>query len=288
MKRIRLNRKPDSILCSDFHLREDTPTCWVGDFLQEQWSSLDFIYDLQDQYNCEVVHAGDLFHHWKPSPWLLSMTIQHLPKKFYTIFGQHDLPQHNLDLAEKCGIQTLHLAQALTILPGCHWGLTPEGYIPWHDKKLLVWHNMTYMVKPYPQAGGGFAVGKLMKHPQYDLIVTGDNHQSFCVEHEGRLLVNPGNLTRQVADQIDYQPRVALWYAEDNSIEWVNIPIKEGVISREHIDVKEQRDKRIEAFISKLDGEWEAGMSFEQNLEKFQKTNTVADNVMQIIYKAIE
>jgi len=83
------------------HLREDTPTCFIGDFQKEQWTAMDFISDLQEKYDCAVIHAGDLFHHWKPSPWLLSMAIQHLPKVFYTIYGQHDLPQHNTELMSK-------------------------------------------------------------------------------------------------------------------------------------------------------------------------------------------
>jgi DNA repair exonuclease SbcCD nuclease subunit len=288
MERVRINRKPSAILCSDFHLREDTPTCWTGDFQGEQWKAVDFIYDLQKKYDRDVIHAGDLFHHWKSSPWLLSMAIQHLPNKFWTIFGQHDLPQHNLELVEKCGVQTLHLAQSLTLLPGCHWGQEPEGYLPWYDKKLLIWHYLTYIKKPFPGATGGMAEGVLRKYSQFDLIVTGDNHASFTIEYQGRRLVNPGSLTRQTADQIDFQPRVALWYAEDNSIQWVNLPIKQDVISRGHIEVKEQRDKRIEAFISRLDSDWQVELSFEENLNRFFEANNIKESVKQIIYKSIE
>jgi hypothetical protein len=132
------------------------------------------------------------------------------------------------------------------------------------------------------------AEGILRKYPKFDLIVTGDNHTSFTIEYKGRRLVNPGNLTRQTADQINYKPRVALWYAEDNSIQWVNLPIQNDVITREYIDRKEQRDKRIEAFVSQLSEDWEKGVSFEQNLKSFQKTNNVDEDVMKIIYKAID
>jgi DNA repair exonuclease SbcCD nuclease subunit len=289
MQRTRQNNNPSLILCSDFHLREDTPTCWTGDFQKEQWDSIDFIYDLQTKHQCSVVHAGDLFHHWKPSPWLLSMAIQHLPKRFFTVFGQHDLPQHNLELVEKCGVQTLHLAQSLTLLPSCHFGQEPEGYLPWFNKKILVWHHMTYILPPFPGATEGQAQSVLRKYSKFDLIVTGDNHQSFYTEYKGQILINPGSLTRQTADQMDFQPRVALWYADTNTIEWVNIPIAKDVISREHIEHKEQRDARIDAFVSKLDGDWEVSMSFEQNLEEFlNKNNNVRDSVKEIIYKSIE
>lgn len=294
MERTKRNRIPNAILCSDFHLREDTPACWVGDFDEEQWNSVLFVNRLQKKYDCLVIHAGDLFHHWKPSPYLLTRTMKYLSKRFYTIYGQHDLPQHNLDLSIKSGICTLEQAGLLTVLKGVHWGQEPskevdESYITNFFKRILVWHHLTYLTKPFPGAEGGMAEGILRKYPQYDLIVTGDNHQSFTINYKGRILVNPGSLTRQTADQIDFNPRVYLWYAEDNMVEPVYIPnINPNAISREHLDRVEKRDSRIEAFISQLDNDWDVGISFEQNLEEFRKKNNVKDSVMQIIYKSIE
>ena len=292
MERRKVNKIPSAILTSDWHLREDTPTCWTGDFQIEQWKAVVFISQLQEKYNCVVLHAGDLFHHWKPSPWLLSQTIDLLPKEFYTVYGQHDLPQHNWELRGKTGIKTLEIAKRLKVLPGYHYGqviYTGANRIPISFfEKVLVWHHLTYLSKPFPGAEGGMAEGILRKYPQFSLIVTGDNHCSFSTEYKGRLLVNPGNITRQVADQADFQPRVALWYADTNTIQWVNLPKQEGVISREHIEVKEARDKRIEAFISQLDGNWEAELSFEENMERFFSVNDTLDSVKEIIYKSID
>lgn len=291
MERIKSNKVPTLILCSDFHLREDTPTCFTSDFQKEQWDAVDFISDIQEKHNCPVVHAGDLFHVWKSSPWLLRETMRHIPKMFGTIYGQHDLPSHNLQLVDKCGINVLEEAGKLTVLEGCHWGQTPETYKSpdfIKDKRVLIWHHLTYLTKPFPGAEGGMAEGLLRKYPQFSLIVTGDCHQSFTTEYQGRRLVNPGNLTRQTADQADFQPRVALWYSEDNSIEWVNLPIQEGVISREHLEIKEQRNARIDAFVSSLNGEYKTEMSFEDNLRNFLEVNPVRDSVKQIIYKNLE
>lgn len=294
MERIKPNRKPTLILCSDFHLREDTPVCFVGDFQKEQWDALQFIKDLQKKYECPIIHAGDLFHHWKPSPWLLTMTGQHIPDSFYSIIGQHDLPQHSLELLKKSGIYNLEKNNKLHILPFCHWGQIPEdwkdyeGSINMGSPKILVWHHLTYLTKPFPGATGGNATSILKKYPQYELILTGDNHCSFTVEYQGRRLVNPGNLTRQTADQADFQPRIALWFVEDNSIEWVNLPIQKDVISREHLQVKEQRDARIDAFVCSLNGDYKTEMSFVQNLDAFFGHNQVRESVKSIIYKSIE
>jgi predicted phosphodiesterase len=294
MERTKQIKKPSAILCADLHLREDTPICFTGDFQKEQWGALDFISELQRKYSVPVLCSGDVYDHWKPSPWLLSKTIEHIPDSFYTVLGNHDLPQHSMELFRKCGVYTLEKANKIHVLPFCHFGTSPdeykefEGSVNFGGPKILVWHHLTYLQKPYPEATGGMAEGLLMKYPKFSLIVTGDNHCSFSVQHEGRLLVNPGNLTRQVADQIDFQPRVALWYAEDNSITWVNLPIQEGVISRAHIEQKQERDERINAFVSSLEGDWKATMSFEDNLENFISANEVEKNVESIIFKAIE
>jgi len=285
MKRTKQNKKPDAILCGDFHLREDQPTCRTDDFQQAQWKKVSFVHHLQRQYDCPVIHSGDLFNHWKPSPFLLSQTIIHLPNNFQTIYGNHDLPQHNLDLAIKCGIYTLAEAGKLTILPYYHWGETPirlsEARV-----KIGVWHVMTHVGKvPFESTP---AERLLKKYDWFDLLLTGHNHQSFVVDWEGRLLVNPGSLTRQTADQIDHRPCVYLWYADTNTVEPVYLEIDKDVITREHIERAEKRDERIEAFVERLDTEFEAGVSFEENLEEFERKNKVRKSVMDIVYKAIE
>jgi DNA repair exonuclease SbcCD nuclease subunit len=296
MERTKVNRKPTAILTSDWHLREDQPICRTDDYWRVQWQKITYIRGLQELYRCLVIHAGDLFDKWKPSPWLLRQAIIHLPNKFNTVYGQHDLPQHSLKLVNKCGTNVLEAGKHLAVLPECHWGQSvPEdggmGFAcvnPYYRSRVLVWHHLTYQHKPFPGATGGLAIGVLKKYPQYDLIVTGDNHKSFVEEYQGRLLVNPGSLMRMDADQINHKPSVYLWYAEDNTVQRVHLPIQENVISREHIDVKAQRDKRIDAFVSRLDDDWEAKMSFEDNLEIFFTTNKIDEKIKQIIYKSLE
>ena len=285
---------PRFILTSDWHLREDTPTCFTGDWNHEQWKAVEVIRSLQAEYHCPILHAGDLFHHWKASPSLLTSAILYLPEGFHTVYGQHDLPQHNWDLRHKTGLRTLEAADRLTVLKECHYGQEPKKgslFLPGSGRTVLVWHHMTYINIPFPGATVGQAQGLLMKYPQFDLILTGDNHQTFTTSFEGRVLVNPGPITRQKADQINYKPRVALYYEEEGSegyIEWYYLPILDGVISRDHIEVSEQRDNRISAFISKLDDEWETELSFEDNLERFKSKNKINDKIMELVYKAIE
>ena len=289
MERGKVN-KPSAILCGDIHLREDVPVCRTDDYEEAQWRKLDFISDLQKQYDIPCIHSGDLYHHWKPSPYLLAKTMQHLPKNFITCLGNHDLPQHSLDLLEKCGVNVLEKAGFLTVT-GTHFGQTPTKatlLFPVNDSELLIWHVMNYQgKKPWPDCTDPTASAIIKKY-NYSLILTGDNHKTFVEEYEGRVLVNPGSMMRMTADQVDHKPCVFLWYAESNTVQQVFLPIEEGIISREHLDKKEERNERIDAFINRLNNDYKTELSFEANLNAFFQANEVKESVKQIIYKSIE
>lgn len=293
MKRVLKKKRPDLILTADWHLRETVPICRLDNFCEEtQWKKVKFVTDLQKEYDCPILHAGDLFDYWKPSPYLLSKTIEALPKKFYTVYGNHDLPQHNIELKEKSGVWTLQMAGSIQLnvfLPNVefiHWGEYPVNK---EHATLLVWHTFTFQGKePFPGCSSPTAKKLLKEYPQYDLIVTGDNHQSFVEEYQGRLLVNPGSIFRMDADQVDHKPCVFFYYADTNTVEPVYLPIENAVISREHIDVIKERDDRIQAFITQLDDNWEVGFSFEENIKQFEQKNNIRKSVMDIIYKALE
>jgi predicted phosphodiesterase len=295
------NKQPNAILCADMHLRETKPRARTDDYFPAQWEKVQFIKALQHKYECAVLHAGDLYDYWKPSPELTANTFRLIPNLFCTVYGQHDLPNHNLKLAHKSGLKPLWEVGFVDILEMCHYGQVPDGKqisMVIMNKKILIWHTLTYKdERPFPDHKGPSAMRLLKKYPDFDLIVTGDNHIPFVQEYEGRLLVNPGSMMRMTAAQIDHKPRVYLWYADSNTVEPVYLPIQEGVVTREHIDVKERREKRIDAFISKLKMDWEEtwgysmtsdGGGFENNLKAFFNANKTEQDIQDIIYKAID
>lgn len=282
-------KRADAILTGDWHLQEKQPIARTDNFWETQWKKLDFISNLQKKHDCPVMHSGDLFDHWKPSPELLAKAIEHLPKQFWTIIGNHDAPQHNLELFHKCGINVLEKAGVLTVLPGAHWRQDNIYPIEQNNKLIAVWHTMTYQgKKPWPDCTDPKAVKLLRKYSEYNLILTGHNHQSFVEYYEDRCLVNPGSIFRLTADQKDFKPRVFLWYADTNTVEPVYLPIEKDVISSEHLEVKKERNERIDSFVSTLDTDWKAKLSFEENLEKLKNKNKIRSAVMSIIYEALE
>ena len=291
---IPLLARPDLILTGDWHLREDQPVCRTDDFWSAQWRKVAEIAGLAREYDCPVIHAGDLFNVWKPSPFLLSNAISRLPRNFHTIFGNHDLPQHSINLYEKSGAHTIITAGMASIITGGgYWGGKPSCDDSGFDvggRRVLVWHVMTYPDKPpWPGCTDPSARDIQDGYNWFDLIVTGHNHQSFAVKNKsGNLLVNPGAITRQTADQADFKPCVYLWYAEQNEVAPYYLLIEKDVISREHLEHEAERHARIEAFISRLSGEYEVAVSFEENLRRWVAANKVSDSVMDIVWAAVE
>lgn len=291
MKRTKQIKTPDLILGADWHLREDQPVARTDNFWEAQWDKVDQVAALQKKFDCPVYHAGDLFHHWKPSPNLLSETIARLPDNFNTIVGQHDMPQHNMELMFKSGIHTLVKAKAINWLSeGGNFGQDPITHTIIKGKKVAMIHRFVWDGEKIPWPGCEELTARqvLAKYPQFDLIVTGDHHKPFIQALKGRLLVNCGQLSRQDAKAADYQPRVWLWYAETNTVEPYYLEHNLGVISRDHLDKIKERDERMEAFITRLSEDWEVGVSFEENLERFLGSNKTKMAVKELIYKAMD
>ena len=289
--------KPTALLTSCWHLRESQPTCRTDDFWEAQWRKVKFIKELQDEYSgCPILNSGDLFHHWKPSPRLISYCIDYLPF-MYIIPGNHDLPNHNLGLLEKSGLWTLEKAGKIKILQtelGKAWCLGEnewsevDGDTDFKGKSITIIHKLIN----HPQSST--TAKQLMNQLKgYDLILTGDNHQSFFVGYQyekdkDTLLINPGSLTRQTADQDKHVPTVFLWYAETNEFDTVPIPIEKDVISRDHLVKAEERDERMEAFVDRLDDDYEIELSFKKNLKSYFNSNRTHRAVKEMVWESAE
>lgn len=282
---------PSAIFTADWHLRETPPAFRSGEnFWGIQWKKVRTISQLQARFNCPVFHAGDLFHHWKASPFLLSMTIKNLPAQFFTVYGNHDLPQHNINLAGKSAIGTLEACEALTVLPGNHFGdKEPQTSIVIEGRKVMVWHVYNSLSKPF-WANESTWMAKRMAEAfsDQDVILTGDNHTPFVYSESPTLVVNPGPITRQATDMVSIHPRVYLWYAATNTVEAVKLPLNPLPLDTRNIAENRERNIRMEAFVDKLNKEWEVNVDFQENLKRFYSANKIEPEISQLIQSAIE
>jgi len=305
-----------AILCSDLHLRDDVPRCRLDDnYFETQMQKLRFIVDLSRSFRCPILCGGDVFDWWKVSPNLLNRTIRilRMGQEWFAVPGQHDLPRHNLSLVEKAGIwnlvyggmggfttildpsqdEIIHHPRGDISIRGVPYGGEPgdarkppsraSGAI---FRRVVILHRLCYReAPPYPGAPADGKAGWFFKTlPEADLILTGDNHQQFTMTEVGRLLVNPGSMMRMSADQVDHHPGVFLWKAGTNTVERVEIPHMTTDISREHLEDREKRDARIEAFVSRLTGTYEVEVNFRENLKRHLSANRIPRLIAEAVW----
>jgi predicted phosphodiesterase len=275
-----------AILFADLHLLENRPICRTDDIEITMINKLSFIQQLQIKHECPVFFSGDLTEKWKVSPWLISLALRYLPKHMIGVPGNHDLPAHNLNRLDESAYWALVSGGRIDdlsdgeeiewddmVVRGFPFGtkLMPTKPIKGMKQVAIVHHYVYKGRKPFP--GQLTGVTSLMRKLKgYDLILTGDNHLPFTHKSRGQLLVNPGSIFRWDADQIDDRPRVYLWY-DDNTIEPIFLPIEQGVISRDHIDIQNKRDERIVSFIARLNNQTDIGLSFKKNMDRFIREN---------------
>jgi predicted phosphodiesterase len=303
------HRKADAILSSDGHFRDDCPECRKeGEFFVARNRKVAFLKELQEKHDCVIIDGGDLFNKWQVSSELEGWSLLNLPNRIVTVPGNHDLPNHSIDLYKKSSLHVLEAAKKVTVLKNESVLILNESKRPaysvhgfpfggedeWVNRGTAVVIVHTYAAEAVPSFMEGYTPSQLLAAlPGYKLIVTGDHHASFVYkvnDRQGnkRLVVNPGSMMRTTADQVNYRPCVYLWYFDTNEVEPIYFPIEQGVVSREHIKKKEERNDRMEAFISRLNTDVEIGMSFENNMEKYIAKNKISSRTKELIWEAID
>lgn len=292
---------PIAILCADIHLRDTTPICRIDDYFESQQKKIDYIRELQDFIGVPIFCAGDLFHTAKSSPFLESWVIKNIPQNFYTIAGQHDLVNHRKELFNHSSIGVLNSSGSIIYLMRGMEGwvgincnkeisLFPDNTISDNLPIIRILLLHTFIRKPKDlqdkQIGGYPARKVLQDNPDFDIIVTGDNHKPFIVEYENRKLINCGSMMRMKTDQIDHKPRVYILY-NDLSVEEEYLPIKDNVIDDSHIQFVQERDYKMEEFVKRANSNFELGLDYKENIKAYFRNNKENDNVQNIVWRSM-
>ena len=231
------------ISIADLHLSENRPSCRTDDYIETQLSKLDYLCKLSSDDDNIMTVSGDFFDIPKPSLYFVHKIIKTLKKykiKIYCIPGQHDLPDHSIKDINKTGLGVLSAAGMVELilnpklpieiikdifLYGCPFGLKPIQ--PNNDNfNVLLWHEMIIQSKIWT-GQKALSSNVLLRKFKYDIIISGDNHQTFIEEYKDRLLINPGSVLRKTIKQIKHTP-IAFWTNFSN-YEIINIPISNDV-----------------------------------------------------------
>jgi len=298
---------PAAIILSDVELRTRVPVCRTDQdtYLETMWGKIEWIKRLQEKYDCPIFDGGDLTDKdikKNPNHLLLARAIASLPSPWYTVPGNHDLPGKSMLNYENSAMAVLERAGVVDaqsdFVPGnvirIHrfpWGVPLEKIKPSSNfLNVVLVHAMVYNRKlPFPGCEGYEADELLDLWSNADLIVCGHHHQTFTRSKGKTILVNPGSMMRNDADQADHKPCVFLWYPDGDfpKVRQIFIPIKKGVVSREHLDDKQELDSRLSAFVEKLGTQDMTGVDFEKNLE-IALTKNINQGIIDKVWKYFE
>lgn len=285
----------DYIICGDLHLDASVPECRTDDFQKEQWRIIEWISDLQEEHEALCVFPGDIFNKAKSPQWLERKAIIELPP-FIGTAGQHDLPHHNINNLYDSSLGVLisdnveddrvvlcpdrpsfldtYLAKEPVWFQGFWWGadVTHREQPPQEaSTKIAIMHKLTWTNKrPWPGCEADNASKLATKMKDFDIVICGDNHDSFKVDTKHNQLVNCGSLMRRAADQMKHEPCVWLLDAETLEMkqEFIPVPKAGKVITRKHLEKKQEKETRREAYVEHLKHIVRPGLCFRRNLEQ--------------------
>jgi len=203
------------IAFADLHLSEKPPLCRAGevDWMKYQRNVVQWISAQAENAN-KVYIAGDVFDSCTPSVSFVNEVInwfsQYPLKNVEYIFGNHDLPNNNIEFAR--------LSPLWTLARACQWGYAGhKGYdysrawVPHNANKsgVVLIHDLVYMHKPFPNAPTKGNYLNVVKQIQgQKLYICGDNHTPFYVHEKDYTFLNCGGVYRRTATQKDYQGRI--------------------------------------------------------------------------------
>lgn len=284
------------IISADLHLREDRPRCRIDDdWVETQKKALNQLVDICINNKCNLFIVGDIFH--RHSEFRMVIYIQEVAKKLknfnlsiYYLCGNHDNLYHSSLNTHKSAIGLLKNSENCFYIKD----YSDEFSAPNFDEErnsmpYMFIHTLTIPSKDKPDFIQCETPESLLeKYPTAKWIFTGDYHKNFVYEKNGRYVINPGCLIRQVSDMKDYQCGAYLVDTEMEQIEFIPIIDNEELVNDEYIIRENEREERIESFVNKLKDVESVSLDFIDNVEKALLVNKIdgklKDCVKELIY----
>lgn len=281
-------------LIGDMHITDKRPSC-----RNDKNYAQTCMYKLHEALLPDtdlVLQAGDFFDSHTISNRILGDTInllRVLSKQVLCVFGQHDKRFHSIDhsdtalriLCETLYVSTFPLQTKAVSITACHFGMDiPEPQKS--DFNILILHKMITKSGPLFPGQIDFVPAKdfLEKH-NYDLILSGDNHQTFIEEMGGRFLVNPGCMMRKTIDMIDHEPCFFIFDTDSKQLEQHFFTAPKDVFVQH--EKKFNFDAEMEELVNDLKSKAKLeGVSFVDNLYILSKDQR--GEIKDLLNKSIE
>ena len=116
----------------------------------------------------------------------------------------------------------------------------------------------------------------------FQLIISGDNHESFVAQRGGTLLVNSGSMMRSKIDLMGYKPEYAVYYAVDSKPSGFAVQLKPFKLAtdifnmeyvNEHKEIKAAINLDFDKFLSEINSAVAITLDYQTALQQVIKKN---------------
>jgi len=260
-------------ICGDLHLTENKPKSRVDDYVKAQESKVAFIAETTKRYNARfILQPGDFCDKYEikdkfKTRWIKN--LRHLTN-IVCVAGQHDLRYHTSDISntplgvleEAIGFTLLHSNNSKpcalspqTDVYGAGWGRTMPKVINTKKFNILLTHRMIVIDKLWAEQEHYEIAGTfLRRYKDFDLVVSGDNHNSFFYNNKDKWLINCGSLMRSNIDQGDHEPCIWIFDTETKKAEKILIPVEpfKNVVNLKRVEYEKKKNEKLDVLAQSL------------------------------------
>ena len=227
-------------LIGDMHITDKKPFCRKDeDYFRSCLNKLEQVL-CRDAYH-KILQAGDFFDHYQQSNIVLSQTMNLLygsNKPIHACYGQHDMKFHSSDVSDTA-LNILVTCQSVNVRDSktpavsiykCNYGAEIPKIANSSSFNVLIIHKMIVNdAALYPgQEGHSFGYAFLQEH-NFDLILSGDNHQTFTVINGNKTLINPGCMMRKSIDLKEHKPCFFIFETDTRTFEQIYFNVQDDV-----------------------------------------------------------
>lgn len=283
------------IISADWHLRATRPRCRVdNDWIETQKKALRQIAEIAEEKNAPIMVVGDLFHSNSDTSFECINMVQKLADRLgslYILAGNHDLPYHSSENIDKSAIGVLFQSENIFKISDYSDEFSASNFDEEDDEnaEIVFKHTLTIPSEDKPDFVDCETPESLLrKFPKAKWVFTGDYHRNFHYEKNGRHVVNSGCLLRQASDFKDYTCGIYFVDTDKNIVDFIPIIDNEELIDDSYITKENEREKRIDDFVSKLKSTKSVSLDFLANVEAMMERNGFELELKEVVEELLE
>lgn len=287
------------IVTADWHLRSQLPRCRKDEnWIETQKKMIEQVSEYCKKYKSDLFIVGDIFHSHSETTVEVIQIVQNLAKKLkklglklYLLAGNHDLLYHSSENIEKSAVGILLKSDNIFPISSYSDEISAGNFDEeTENKKIIFKHVLVFPdVKSLPPNVDAITAKELLsEYSNAEWIFTGDMHKNFHYEKNGRHVVNPGCLIREVSDMKDYENGVYFVDTESEIVEWLKIKDDEEFIDDSYILKEKEKTERIEKFANKLKETKDISLDFVSNVESAINQNKLSSELVETIEELLE